>query len=164
MLKGDKMSYDSTKDTTDHINKVRDYIAKCIVELGDRAALHDHDKIDDPVEKKLFDEYSPKLANCTYGSDEYKSFLDGLKPALNRHYKNNRHHPEHFEQGIMDMNLIDIFEMICDWKASSERHEDGDIYKSIEINQERFGYSDDLKYILKNTVDFLNHFGEEDDD
>ena len=45
--------------------------------------------------------------------------------------------------------------MICDWKASSERHENGDIYKSIEINQKRFGYSDDLKSILKNTVDFL---------
>ena len=53
------------------------------------------------------------------------------------------------------MNLIDVLEMICDWKASSEHHENGDIYKSIEINQKRFGYSDDLKSILKNTVDFL---------
>ena len=95
------------------------------------------------------------MAKCTYGSEEYKSYLNGLKPALDRHYFNNRHHPEHFDNGIQGMNLIDILEMICDWKASSERHENGDIYKSIEINQKRFGYSDDLKSILKNTVDFL---------
>ena len=53
------------------------------------------------------------------------------------------------------MNLIDMLEMICDWKAASERHADGDILKSIEINQKRFGYSDDLKNILINTAIFL---------
>lgn len=99
------------------------------------------------------------LADCTYGSDEYKEFLKGLKPALDRHYKNNRYHPEHFKNVIKGMNLIDVLELICDWKASSERHEDGDVYKSIELNQDRFNYSDDLKSILKNTVDFLNGKG-----
>lgn len=153
------MSYDSTKDTEKHIAKVSKYIDKCIDEMAERSVLHDHDKIDDATEKKLFDEYTPKLADCTYGSDEYKEFLKGLKPALDRHYKNNRHHPEHFKNGIKGMNLIDILELICDWKASSERHEDGDVYKSIELNQDRFKYSDDLKSILKNTVDFLNGKG-----
>lgn len=153
------MSYDSTKDTEKHITKVSKYIDKCIDEMAERSVLHDHDKIDDATEKKLFDEYTPKLADCTYGSDEYKEFLKGLKPALDRHYKNNRHHPEHFKNGIKGMNLIDVLELICDWKASSERHEDGDVYKSIELNQDRFNYSDDLKSILKNTVDFLNGKG-----
>lgn len=83
-------------------------------------------------------------------------FSPGLKPAIDIHYKNNRHHPEHFANGIKDMTLLDLLEMLCDWKASSERHADGNIYRSIEINQSRFGYSDELKDILKNTVDFLN--------
>ena len=147
--------YDSTKDTTAHIERVRFYLAKCITELVIRSTDHDKDKIDNLVEKKLFDEYTPKLKECTYGSSEYKSFLDALKEGLNIHYANNRHHPEHFENGIKDMNLIDLLEMICDWKAASERHADGNVYKSIEINQERFGYSDDIKSILKNTVDFI---------
>lgn len=138
-----------------HIEKVKNYIIYIVNELLDRGNKHDKDKIEDSIEKKLFDEYTPKLANCTYGSDEYKSFLNGLKPALDRHYLNNRHHPEHFVNGMNDMNLIDLIEMICDWKASSERHADGDIYKSIEINQKRFGYSDDVKSLLKNTVDYL---------
>lgn len=147
--------YDSTKDTITHIERVRFYLAKCIAELAIRSTDHDKDKIDNLVEKKLFDEYTPKLKECTYGSSEYKSFLEGLKEGLDIHYANNRHHPEHFENGIQGMNLIDLLEMICDWKAASERHADGDIYKSIEINQKRFGYSDDIKNILKNTVDFI---------
>ena len=149
------MKYDSQKDTFEHIVKVRNYIAVINNELAVRALKHDHDKIDNPTEKALFDVYTPKLKECTYGSDEYKKFLAGLKEGLDIHYANNRHHPEHFENGIKGMNLIDLLEMICDWKAASERHADGDVYKSIEINQKRFGYSDDIKCLLKNTIDFL---------
>ena len=32
---------------------------------------------------------------------------------------------------------------------------DGDIFRSIEINQKRFGYSDDIKALLRNTAEFL---------
>ena len=61
-------------------------------------------------------------------------------------------HPEHFPNGILDMNLIDIVEMLCDWKAASERQEDGNLLKSIEQNAERFGYDDQLKQIFINTA------------
>ena len=147
--------YDSRKYTKKHIKRVREYLTECMIELNNKAIMHDYDKIHNDQEKAMFDEYTPKLQHCTYGSEEYKSFLAGLKPALDIHYANNRHHPEHFENGIRGMNLLDVLEMVCDWKASSERHADGNIYKSIEINQERFGYSDDLKNLLKNTADFL---------
>lgn len=147
--------YDCTKDTRKHIKRVGFYIKGCIRELRKKAAFHDFDKIHDHTEKSLFDEFTPKLKDCTFGSDEYKSYLESLKPALDIHYKNNRHHPEHFKNGISGMNLIDLLEMLCDWKASSERHADGNILKSIEINQERFGYSDELKSILTNTAWFL---------
>ena len=149
------MGYDSQKDTFEHIVKVRNYISKVMYELSIRSLKHDHDKIDNPTEKALFDEYTPKLKECTYGSEEYKKFLAGLKEGLDIHYSNNRHHPEHFENGISGTNLIDLIEMICDWIAASERHSDGDIFRSIEINQKRFGYSDDLKCILENTVTFI---------
>lgn len=144
--------YDSTLDTLEHIKNVQRYILFCTNELNKRARDHDHDKIDDPVEKELFDEYTPKLKNCTYGSEEYQFYLECLKKGLDIHYANNRHHPEHFENGMKGMNLIDLLEMICDWKAASERHADGDIFKSIEINQKRFGYSEDVKWLLRNTA------------
>lgn len=51
------------------------------------------------------------------------------------------------------MNIIDITEMFCDWNAATQRHNDGNIFKSIEINQERFGYGPKLAMVLKNTAD-----------
>lgn len=54
--------------------------------------------------------------------------------------------------GIRGMCLLDVIEMLCDWKAATMRHADGDLAKSIEINQKRFGYSDELKAILANTA------------
>jgi hypothetical protein len=60
------------------------------------------------------------------------------------------------ESDISQMNLVDLCEMFCDWIAAGEQHSDGgDIFKSIEINQERFGYSDDIKSILINTANIF---------
>jgi hypothetical protein len=133
-----------------HIRKVRKNIGVLVWKLVSRAIFHDNTKLHSP-EKDFFDEYTPKLAGSTYGSEEYKRFLKGLKPALDHHYYKHRHHPEHFGNRIRGMNLVDILEMFCDWYAATKRHNDGDIMKSIAINQERFGYSDDLKAIFENT-------------
>ena len=111
-------------------------------------------KLADP-EKTTFDEYTPKLKTSTYGSDEYKRFLAEMRPALEHHYAENRHHPEHFPNGIDDMTLIDVMEMLADWKAATERHDDGDIARSLKIQAERFGISEQLARILHNTVDYL---------
>jgi hypothetical protein len=123
--------------------------------MQNRAVNHDKSKFSEP-ERSAYNEYVPKLRNAKYGSEEYTELVQQMRLAGAAHHNEvNRHHPEHFQNGIKDMNLIDLIEMICDWKAASERHADGNIYKSIEINQERFKYSDEVKYILKNTVDFL---------
>lgn len=71
---------------------------------------------------------------------------------LNYHYKNGRHHPEHFSLGIRNMNISDLTEMFCDWYAISIQNNE-DIYKLIEINQEKYKYGKTLTRILSNTVD-----------
>lgn len=43
-------------------------------------------------------------------------------------------------------------------KAATLRHNNGDLRKSIEMNQRRFGYSDELKQILLNTAFELGLF------
>jgi hypothetical protein len=143
--------YDSKKDTLDHINQVRNFMEQLEIDFSHRRMGHDYSKLVEP-EKAIFDEFTPKLKDSTYGSDEYKSYLCEMGAALTHHYANNRHHPEHFINGIKGMTLVDLCEMICDWKAATLRHANGDILKSIEINQERFRYSDELKQILLNTV------------
>lgn len=132
-------------------NDLTELLSLASKELLQRATVHDNSKLQSP-EKELFDEFTPKLKNCTYGSDEYKEFLKGLKTALDHHYANNSHHPEHYPNGINGFDLFDLVEMFFDWKAASERHADGDIFKSIEINKERFGLSEQLAEILKNTA------------
>jgi hypothetical protein len=141
-------------DTFRHIERVRNLLNRCITDLLERGEKHDQTKLEAP-EVELFTEYTPKLAACTYGSEEYQGFLKAIKPALDHHYANNRHHPEHHKNGVNDMNLLDIVEMLCDWKAASERHHDGNIRKSIEINANRFGLSPQLVKILENTADLL---------
>lgn len=139
-------------ETFKHMMSVSKKMAVVIHALIKRSTRHDASKVESKIESDLFIEMTPKLKNSTYGSEEYKQFLQQLKPALDNHYSVNRHHPEHFKNGIKDMTLIDLIEMLCDWCAAVERHDDGNILKSIEINQDRFGYSDELKQILINTI------------
>lgn len=141
----------SKMETRAHINKVSDNIAKIQRKLTTRAIQHDRSKLEAP-EVTTFAEMTGKLKTSTYGSEEYNGFLKQMKPALDHHYANNRHHPERFKNGIDGMTLVDLIEMIADWKAACERHDDGDIRKSIEYNTKRFNISPQLKQILINTV------------
>ena len=142
--------YDSTPDTTTHIHRVGELLDEVIVLLQERKRLHDLSKLASP-EKQIFDEFTPKLKTSTYGSVEYQQFLQEMGQALNHHHICNRHHPEHFTDGIQDMSLIDLVEMFCDWKAATERHVNGDLSKSIQLNRQRFGLSHQLVAVLHNT-------------
>jgi len=197
------LSYDSRPETYKHISQVQGFLGRVIANLLCRSQEHDRSKLASP-EVEAFDENTPKLAATTYGSDEYKALLAAIKPALDHHYAENSHHPEHYrwrcpackgqwsekqsgvtlhpddkphrfcprccpggttiwecelddkpEKGILGMSLLDLVEMLCDWKAATLRHNDGDIRKSIEINQKRFGYSDELKAIFLNTLPLI---------
>lgn len=146
--------YDSTADTLQHIRKVQNYLSFAAARLLERGTRHDDSKLEDP-EKSLFDEMTPILKDLVYDSEEYKASLERLQVALKHHYENNSHHPEHYPNGVNDMDLFDVIEMFFDWKAATERTKDGDIYKSLEINQKRFNISDQLISIFKNTADRL---------
>jgi hypothetical protein len=137
--------------TLEHIRNVQALIRNCITGLLNRSISHDSSKFSES-EWPTFLKHTKTLSGLTYGSDEYKAALDEMRPALENHYKRNSHHPEYYPNGIQGMSLLGLLEMLCDWMAATMRHKDGDIIKSIEINQERFGYSDDVKQILLNTV------------
>ena len=138
-------------ETMKHIELVRKYLRFFTDKLTTRGVEHDRLKLESP-EVEIFTEYTPKLAEATYGSEEYNNFLREMGVALQHHYANYRHHPEHCEKGINDMTLIDIVEMLCDWRAAAARQLDGNLLKSIEVNAERFGYGEQLKQIFINTA------------
>lgn len=149
-------TYDSTADSLRHIKRVANLLSMAASELLSRGTWHDDSKLESP-EKELFDIYTPKLKDCTYGSDEYKGYLKELGVALTHHYERNSHHPEHYENGVDGMDLFDLIEMFFDWKAASERHADGNIYRSIEMNTERFDLSPQTVSIFTNTAQRLNY-------
>jgi hypothetical protein len=147
--------YDSTAETLKHSQRVGELMVQTISELAERSTKHDRSKTQDP-ELETFNEMTPKLKDATYGSEEYKGFLVKMKPALDHHYAENRHHPEHFENGINDMTLVDLVEMLADWKAATERHDDGSLKNSLVIQKDRFSISPQLLKVLENTA---KHFG-----
>jgi Family of unknown function (DUF5662) len=146
--------YDSAPDTYRHILRVIALAQEFTGELLDRALHHDASKLQ-PPEKPVFDEYTPRLAETTYGSPQYRANLNQMGEALGHHYTHNRHHPEHHDQGIAGMNLIDIVEMLADWKAASQRHTDGDFTESLALQRDRFNLDPQLYAILVNTAEAL---------
>lgn len=143
---------DSTLATLQHSRRVDVLMLQLVSALQDRLHCHDQSKMEYP-EKETFDRFSARLRLSTYGSEEYKGFLRQMKPALDHHYANNRHHPEHHVDGIDGMTLIDLIEMLADWKAASERHENGDLRRSLAVQKDRFDIGDQLWLILRNTAD-----------
>lgn len=151
--------YDSRPETRDHIDRVRFFLIDAVDNLVERAAKHDQSKLLEP-ELAAFDIATPKLAELEYGSEEYKQSLRELGPALQHHYEHNDHHPEHYDRGVNEMSLMALIEMLCDWRAASERTkqrtDDPELVKTFAAglahNFERYGIEPQLAAVLLATV------------
>ena len=139
-------------ETMRHMMRVNELCQMASWEISRRGVVHDRSKLESP-EAELFEEHTEKLAGLSYGSPEYQQSLELLGPALEHHYANNRHHSEHFPEGVDGMNLFDVLEMFVDWVAAGERQNNGNILKSLEINKKRYKLSPQLYRILKNTAE-----------
>lgn len=147
----DEAGYDSTLDTMRHSRRVDQLLLQVITALQERVTRHDLSKME-PPEKAVFDRVTPLLKASTYGSEAYKASLVDMGQGLAHHYAGNRHHPEHFDAGIAGMTLVDVMEMLVDWKAATERHDDGSLARSLVIQRERFGIEPQVMAILTNTA------------
>lgn len=142
--------YDSTIDARSHITTVNRFMSKIIVELEKRSTYHDASKLEEP-EKSCYDKYIPLLKEAKYGTPEYLEIRKNMeKEGLKHHYEANRHHPEHFKDGINDMTLVDIVEMFIDWQAASQRSDTG-FKEGLKSNRKRYGINEQLYRIFLNT-------------
>ena len=143
---------ESRAQTQEHIERVGYFLGLFCDALAERARVHDQSKLESP-EAEVFAEVTSKLKALTYGSDEYKAQLKEMGPALEHHYVENSHNTEYWvDNNIEHMDLLDIVEMMADWRAAGERHADGNIFKSIDHNVKRFGLSFQLASIFENTA------------
>lgn len=148
--------YDSTKDTLEHIAKVRGNIFQMMMNVFMRFESHDSSKLEEP-EKSMYDEYIPKIKETEkefgYGSPQYEEVVKQMGVVMRHHFDANYHHPEHYSNGINGMSLLDLIEALADWKAASMKSGQP---LNLEANKKRFGMSDQLFEIFKNTVKELD--------
>lgn len=147
------VKYDSTKDTMEHIKNIQKVFNNVFIpKLIEWSKNHDQSKLSSP-EKETYDKYIPELQKTKYGTPEYFEIKDKMnKEGLKHHFEANRHHPEHFTNGINDMTLVDVMEMFCDWYAASLRSDTG-FESGLKTNKSKFHMSEQLYDILKNTYE-----------
>lgn len=157
---------EGNEKTVEHIREVQRRMSEVTAALTLRGINHDTSKLQ-PFEADGFNALGDKLKGVTYGSPEYKRTLrETLGPVIEHHYSCNSHHPEYYatytieadgrkafnKDGIPQMSLFDLIEMLVDWKAASARHADGSLFKSFKINRERFGIPHNTYVALVNTA------------
>jgi len=145
------MQYDSTRDTAAHIAEVQQNMSILIQALRGRSEIHDASKYT-PEEKSQLDAALPSVKKERYGSNEYILAKKGLEQFLHLHHSRNTHHPEHYKNGIAGMDILDIVEMICDWKAANTSEDNVSFNEAIEISIARFEIGDQLAQIIRNTI------------
>lgn len=142
-------------DYTKHLEAVRETIDKLIevldlpkeeaIQMKSRAYSHDKSKMYDYNEFEGYILLNRSLEGVKYGSEEYDKAMKKHGKVIQLHHKNNDHHPEHFKNGIRDMNKFQIYEMICDWiGAFKVRNNTSNWKEGFEKNKIRFNIPDDV--------------------
>ena len=130
-------------------NKMFDYLVdnnqeKLAMELIERIIVHDNSKF---TSEELYG--LAKIKNKKALTDPNVLLSEEQQKLVELHWKNNRHHPEYFDD-VSQMEEIDIIEMCCDWHARSVQY-NTDLLEFAKIRQEnRFHFPEDMyKKILK---------------
>lgn len=142
--------------TRTHMKDVSDALMGCAAEILIRARDHDLSKLED-VEHEKFSLAASRFkeAGNEFGSEGYEKTKEWLGSALEHHYENNSHHPEHYDNGIGGMNLFDVLEMLIDWRCASMRRSDEGVI-DFDIMFEKYECSDELQEIIKKTAEYLD--------
>lgn len=152
----------SRKATYAHIEKVRKNLKLILRNLTERRDRHDASKMEEP-ELTGYAGLSEALKGLTYGTPEHRAAFEPFKPIIQHHYQANDHHPEHFANGVNDMSLLQIIEMLADWKAANDRN-GGDFSQSMQVSIKRFAVGEQLAGIITNTARELGWIKEASDD
>lgn len=132
-----------------HIAFVQRSLDALIRKLQDRSSCHDASKFWKD-EFQGFIQINKTAREHKYGSPEYQASLKAVEPnPVELHYSRNRHHPEHHENGIDDMGLVDLIEMVADWKAASLTYGNTSFDESLEISIKRFDLRPEQIYLVK---------------
>lgn len=154
-----KFGYDMTPheaagaiETFRHKARVAELLSDVSGEIRQRAIVHDNSKVEGDA-LTGFGDANIDIRTVKYGGAMYEKAEDELHALKQAHYKQSRHHPEFYTAGIGDMGLLDLIEMLADWKAANERVLDnGKFVDSMEYNRDKFCIPASLMTVLFQTA------------
>lgn len=156
----DTKALDTIKYIINHKNIVRDRLRYLAHQLLERADSHDDSKLKDPEIRWLIE--MDKEPRYDYGSPEYLDKKKRYEKFFKHHYAHNRHHPEHFTNGVDGMNLADLCEYLIDITSYHSEIHAKQVIQTINSQAERFGLDEQLMQVLKNTMyEYFTYFGSE---
>ena len=141
-------------DTLRHISEVAENLSEMEADLRKRGFGHDRTKLEE-FEFDAFVSTRPKFKKANYGTKEYKECTEAIKPAIDHHYSHNRHHTGYHEGGFEDMNLMDILEMLADWKAASRRSPDLSFEDSLPRAFKKYKIPDNMQKHILSTIKYF---------
>lgn len=155
----DESALKTIGDILKHKEKVRRRLLFLSDELKKRADEHDDSKLKNPEIRYLIE--MDKEPRYPYNSPEYFNKMKRWQKFFGHHYDNNRHHPDHFRNGILDMTLTDICEYLVDIISYYDEMHVHDGMDTIEKQQGRFGLDNQLSQILVNTlIEYFSYIGD----
>ena len=134
-----------------HVYDFQEAINTICKALTTRAKTHDASKLKEP-ELTQYTEAAEKLEKFKPGSSDYLKIRDKYAIILSKHFTKNSHHPEHFKNGFNDMSILDLVDVLVDWKLDCG---DGDWNKFVDDRRDYYGMSDQVVQIFKNSKDVL---------
>ncbi len=145
------MEHDFLCDTLLHMTEVSENLEALASELRKRGFAHDRTKLQE-LEFDGFVSTREKFKKANYGTPEYQECIDLTKPAVDHHYENNRHHTGFHKDGINNMNLIDVLEMIADWRAAARRSQDKKLVDTLNYAFKKNKIEPQLAKVITNTL------------
>lgn len=133
--------------TLSHIRRVEAELTLLAGRLIERAANHDTSKFSEDEFVGFF-KINKIAREFGYGSPEYRQSIEDGKPTFDLHYGRNSHHPEHWPDGVNDMGLFDIIEMVIDWHVAWETYRRGPWSESVELQIKRFDLTPEQLYLV----------------
>ena len=109
------------------------------LEFAKRCSCHDDSKFEQE-EMRGFTQLS---AERTGMKDSSTVMSEQVKRVVAVHWKNNRHHPEHFSD-YHNMTEMDIMEMVCDWYSRSKQFGTDFLAFVQERQKNRFQFDDEF--------------------
>ncbi len=151
----DQQTLKTVEGIVEHKKKVGRALRQLAGELEKRAEHHDDSKLMFP-ELLWLVEMDRDNEKIPYGTKEYLERRDKYKEFFNHHYQFNSHHPEHHQNGVKDMDLVDLVELVVDWCSYSKGLSVNEALDLVDKQAKRFDFGEEMSDVFKNTL--INYF------